>query len=199
MTGLRWRRMFAVVISFAMVCSLFIPVVGQAGEPIQAGEFEEYQIAEGKYGMVSTSHPLATEVGADILQQGGNAVDAAVAVQLALNVVEPPMSGIGGGGFMMVYEAGTDEVTIINSRERAPAGAEPDMFLNDDGGIIPFPERSTSGSVSRTRASLWPARIHSGIPKARRASSSHGTRTRTATSGAERTKRLSPRPRWPIQ
>ncbi len=98
-------------------------------------------------GMVSTSHGIATQVGADVLEQGGNAVDAAVAIQFALNVVEPMMSGIGGGGFMMVYDGETGETTIVNSRERAPAGATPDMFLDENGNPIPFSERVRQGTA----------------------------------------------------
>lgn len=74
-------------------------------------------------------------------------MDAAVAIQYALNVTEPMMSGIGGGGFMMVYDGKTKETSIINSRERAPQGATPDMFLTDDGKVIPFAERSTHGNA----------------------------------------------------
>lgn len=62
------------------------------------------------------------------MKKGGNAIDAAIAIQYALNVTEPMMSGIGGGGFMMVYDSETKETSIVNSRERAPEGAEPDMF-----------------------------------------------------------------------
>ncbi|PYZ95899.1 gamma-glutamyltransferase [Alteribacter lacisalsi] len=104
-------------------------------------------VATGTDGMVSTSHPIASQVGADVLNRGGNAVDAAVAIQYALNVVEPMMSGIGGGGFMMVYDADEDDVTIVNSRERAPAGAEPDMFLDENGNPIPFQERVRHGNA----------------------------------------------------
>ena len=71
--------------------------------------------------MVSTAHPLSSQVGAQILAKGGNAVDAAIAVQFALNVVEPMMSGIGGGGFMMIYLADENKVLIIDSREKAPS------------------------------------------------------------------------------
>ncbi|WP_425283900.1 gamma-glutamyltransferase [Lentibacillus halodurans] len=106
---------------------------------------QDDQTAEGDYGMVVTAHPLASEVGADVLKKGGNAIDAAVAIQFALNVNEPMMSGIGGGGFLMYYDAETEEVSVINSRERAPAGATPDMFLDEDGNVIPFQERVRSG------------------------------------------------------
>ncbi|MGN1400253.1 MAG: gamma-glutamyltransferase [Bacillus sp. (in: firmicutes)] len=105
------------------------------------------QVDVGKDGMVATAHPLASEIGADILKKGGNAIDAAVAIQFALNVTEPMMSGIGGGGFMMVYDGKTKETTIINSRERAPAGATEDMFLDEDGNVIPFAERSQHGTA----------------------------------------------------
>src|SRR4051812_32390243 len=77
-------------------------------------KFELVATADG--GMVSTSHGLATQIGAEVLRKGGNAIDAAIAVQYALTVVEPMMSGIGGGGFMMVYDGETEETTIVNSR-----------------------------------------------------------------------------------
>jgi len=88
--------------------------------------------------MVATSHPLASLVGARILQQGGNAIDAAVAIQFALNVVEPMMSGIGGGGFMMIYLAKENRIVVLDYREQAPAGAKPTMFLDAEGKPLPF-------------------------------------------------------------
>ena len=103
-------------------------------EPEDPGVRAE-QTAEGDLGMVVTAHPLASKVGAEVLERGGNAVDAAVAVQLALNVVEPMMSGIGGGGFMMFYDAENEKVSIVNSRERAPAGATPDMFIDKSNAV----------------------------------------------------------------
>ena len=92
-------------------------------------------------GVVTTSEPIAARVGADILRQGGNAVDAAIAVLFALAVVEPQSSGIGGGGFMVVHLAGGPKQTfVIDSRETAPAAATPDMFQGQNFGLA-----STSG------------------------------------------------------
>lgn len=98
-------------------------------------------------GMVSTVHPQATRVGREVLSSGGNAVDAAVAVQFALNVVQPHTSGIGGGGFMLVYAAAEDELYAIDCREAAPSGASPEMFLNESGEPVPFKERHTNGKA----------------------------------------------------
>jgi len=80
-------------------------------------------------GVVSAAHPLAAAAGAKVLQDGGNAVDAAVVTQFVLNVVEPTSSGIGGGGFMGIYKAEEDRFFYIDSREKAPATATPTQFL----------------------------------------------------------------------
>lgn len=95
-------------------------------------------------GVVATSEPHAARIGADILRRGGNAIDAAAAVQFALNVVEPESSGIGGGGFMLIYLADEKKSIAIDSRETAPAAATADMFVSfiDQGG---FSVASTSG------------------------------------------------------
>ena len=97
-------------------------------------------------GVVAVSEPNAARVGAEILRQGGNAIDAAAAVQFALNVVEPESSGIGGGGFMLVYLAREKKVFAVDSREKAPAAASPDMFVPFfDHGSSVFSLASTSG------------------------------------------------------
>ena len=75
------------------------------------------------------ANPYGAEAGAQILEQGGNAIDAAVAIAYALNVVEPQSAGIGGGGFMMIHLASTGQTFFIDTREKAPAGATPDMFV----------------------------------------------------------------------
>ncbi|MEQ1593093.1 MAG: gamma-glutamyltransferase [Thiobacillaceae bacterium] len=95
-------------------------------------------------GVVAVSHPLAAAAGARILARGGNAIDAAAAVQFALNVVEPQSSGIGGGGFMMVHLGKTGETFVVDSRERAPAAASAEMFLQD-GTAMSFDTASASG------------------------------------------------------
>jgi gamma-glutamyltranspeptidase/glutathione hydrolase len=96
----------------------------------------------GKGGVVTTSEPNAARVGAEILRNGGNAIDAAAAVQFALNVVEPQSSGIGGGGFMVIYLARQRKTVTVDSREKAPDAATADMFVPFSGN---FGVASTSG------------------------------------------------------
>ncbi|MEF2094460.1 gamma-glutamyltransferase [Bacillus sp. CFBP9009] len=98
-------------------------------------------------GIVSVSHPLAAEAGIKILKQGGNAVDAAAAIQLSLNVVEPMMSGIGGGGFIMIYNKKENKITMIDSREMAPQNVTPELFLDEKGKPVPFSKRHTTGKA----------------------------------------------------
>ncbi|MBO0997574.1 gamma-glutamyltransferase [Bacillus sp. SD075] len=100
-----------------------------------------------KNGIVSVSHPLAAVAGIKILKQGGNAVDAAAAIQLSLNVVEPMMSGIGGGGFIMIYNKKENKITMIDSREMAPQNVTPELFLDEKGKPVPFSKRHTTGKA----------------------------------------------------
>jgi gamma-glutamyltranspeptidase/glutathione hydrolase len=84
---------------------------------------------------VSSAHELATQAGVDILENGGNAFDAAVAVSAALAVVEPESSGAGGGGFWLLHRAEDDRSVMVDGRETAPAAATEDMYLDDEGGV----------------------------------------------------------------
>jgi len=96
--------------------------------------------------VVATAHPEATRVALEILQLGGNAVDAAVAAQWVLNVVEPQSSGIGGGGFFVYYDAQTNSVHTFDGREKAPAKAFAEMFLEESGKpMVFYPDRITGG------------------------------------------------------
>ncbi len=123
-----------IIILFSVFCQLFYNSPAQAQIPIYGGH-DIYHPEVGKQGMVSTQHYLATEVGIDILQSGGNAVDAAVAVGFALAVVLPRAGNIGGGGFMLVYLADQDTTLAIDYRERAPRLASRDMYLDEAGNV----------------------------------------------------------------
>jgi len=83
--------------------------------------------------MITTANPMATQVGYDILEKGGTAIDAAVAVQLMLNLVEPQSSGLGGGTFLLYWDAGNKNLVSYDGRETAPAAAKPDYFLDQNG------------------------------------------------------------------
>ena len=97
------------------------------------------------HAMVSAANPLAAAAGLKVLREGGSAVDAAVAVQAVLGLVEPQSSGLGGGAFMVYYDARTHRVTAYDGREVAPAGATPQMFLGDDGKPLAFGDAVLSG------------------------------------------------------
>ncbi|MDY6978396.1 MAG: gamma-glutamyltransferase [Pseudomonadota bacterium] len=85
---------------------------------------------------VASAHPLATEAGLEVLQAGGNAFDAAVAVSATLAVVEPYSSGLGGGGFWLLHEADSGRNIMLDGREKAPLQAHRDMYLDDEGKVI---------------------------------------------------------------
>jgi gamma-glutamyltranspeptidase/glutathione hydrolase len=90
-----------------------------------------------KQGMVVSAHPLASAAGLRVLQEGGNAVDAAAATALAISVVEPFSAGIGGGGFLLLRRAETGTVQALDFRERSPKRATRDMYLDKQGKVRP--------------------------------------------------------------
>ncbi len=95
---------------------------------------------------IASAHALATAAGHTVLDAGGNAFDAAIAVAAALAVVEPYSSGIGGGGFFLVHDARNEHDGMIDARETAPAAATPTMFLDANGKVAP--ERSLNGALA---------------------------------------------------
>jgi gamma-glutamyltranspeptidase / glutathione hydrolase len=135
--------------TLGVVSSVTLPSQSQGKPPSWTGK-------AFRQGVVAAANPFGAEAGAKILEQGGNAIDAAVAVAYALNVVEPQSAGIGGGGFMMIHLAGTGETFTIDSREKATAGATRDMFMGvtrpDLNGIsvgVPGMVRGTALAVER--------------------------------------------------
>ncbi len=112
--------------------------------PEAATGLTEKQVVRGARHMVAAANAYAVEAGRDILRSGGSAIDAAIAVQLVLNLVEPQSSGIGGGAFIVHFDAATKSLATYDGRETAPAAARPDRFLKG-GRPMPFGEAVRSG------------------------------------------------------
>jgi gamma-glutamyltranspeptidase/glutathione hydrolase len=107
---------------------------------------------------IATAHPLATAAGREILQQGGNAFDAAVAIAAALAVVEPTSSGLGGGGFWLLHRAHDNFDVMVDARERAPLAARADMYLDVNGN--PRPRLSLDGPLAAAIPGTPAALVH---------------------------------------
>jgi gamma-glutamyltranspeptidase/glutathione hydrolase len=101
--------------------------------------------ATSRHGMVVTAGEQASEAGVAVLRQGGNAVDAAVAASFVISVIRPQSTGIGGGGFFLLYLAKTQETIAVDFRERAPLKATADMFIRDGKAV---PELSRNGPLA---------------------------------------------------
>ena len=101
--------------------------------------------AHAKGGVVTSADPRATLAGQEILRAGGSSADAAIAMMLALSVVEPQSSGIGGGGFMVQHDAASGKIATIDGRETAPAALKSDRFMGADGKPKPFAEAYPGG------------------------------------------------------
>lgn len=134
------RKLIPLLLVAMMLVALVAPGISVAQEGGQSGA----TVAEN--GMVATSNRYATLAGIETLRQGGNAVDAMAVVQFVLNVTEPYSNGIGGGSFIMIYDAATGQVIAIDGREEAPAAYTEDVFLGEDGNTLPFFEAATGGN-----------------------------------------------------
>ncbi len=113
--------------------------------PEAASGWHSKALVQAPRDLVVAAHPLATRAGVAILAKGGSAVDAAIAVQLVLNLVEPQSSGIGGGAFLLHYEAAQAQVVAFDGRETAPADVTPELFLQADGRPLAFFDAVDSG------------------------------------------------------
>jgi len=156
-----------ILLSVFIFLIYFVNISAQSYEAIGTVNPSDYEpaqknIAQGKNGMVTTQHFLATAVGEKILNNGGNAYDAAIAVGFTLAVVLPRAGNIGGGGFMVMHDSALNKQFSIDFREKAPIDADKDMYLNTDG-TFNDQKLSTFGylasGVPGTVAGLW--EVHS--------------------------------------
>src|SRR5690606_8644959 len=126
------------IVSAALLLGACTTATAQTAAPATAAE------TAATRGVVSAADPRAAEAGAEMLRRGGSAADAAIATMLALTVVEPQSSGIGGGGFL-VHGGADGSIETLDGRETAPAAATPEWFLDDEGRPRPFLEAVLSG------------------------------------------------------
>ena len=143
-------RILSTVVTKTKVCLLanffLLACFSQAKEAAIIDPSARFHPVYGERGMVVSQEMLASQVGADILNRGGNAVDAAVATGFALAVTLPRAGNLGGGGFMMIHLADEGKTIALDYREMAPAAAGRDMFLNEAG------EATCAGALSTPRA-----------------------------------------------
>lgn len=129
--------MFGFLRFVVLVAAAFLvardPAYAQPAQPESASGVVAKRPVASRTFMVVAANPLAVDAGDDVLRRGGTAVDAAIAVQLVLNLVEPQSSGLGGGAFMLVYDAKRKRLVAYDGRETAPAAARPDRFLDREG------------------------------------------------------------------
>ena len=130
------------VLALAGCQAMGLGAAGLGAVPVPASTEASTPIARGPF--VAAANPLAVEAGMAVLRRGGSAVDAAVAVQAVLGLVEPQSSGLGGGAFMMAYDATAREITVYDGRETAPAAATPELFY-ENGRPLDFEQAVLSG------------------------------------------------------
>jgi gamma-glutamyltranspeptidase/glutathione hydrolase len=138
------RRLAAVVTLIAVSLNLVAPAGAQLPGGDASGPAKVWPTQP--HAMVAAANPLAVAAGVEVLRGGGSAIDAAVAVQAVLGLVEPQSSGLGGGAFMVYYDAKTHAVSAYDGRETAPRGASPTMFMGDNGRPLSYGEAVLSGN-----------------------------------------------------
>jgi gamma-glutamyltranspeptidase/glutathione hydrolase len=142
-----WRLVLggSLALVLAFHASEFAPRLHAFEQPEGESGFLPKPLVKAKRHMVVAAHPLAAEAGLAILRQGGSAVDAGIAVQMVLNLVEPQSSGIGGGGYILHWDKSAKRLTSIDGRETAPAAASPELFLDEAGKPLPRDAAMASG------------------------------------------------------
>ncbi len=127
------------LLALAVGTALLQPMVARTQDAPEAGSgrIEREAVIAQKY-MAVAANPLASAAGSEILRAGGSAVDAAIAIQLVLGLVEPQSSGLGGGAFLVYYDAKAKQLRTYDGRETAPSAANPDRFLDADGKPLEF-------------------------------------------------------------
>ncbi|WP_169545757.1 gamma-glutamyltransferase [Sneathiella aquimaris] len=129
-------RIFARKTILVAFCSLSMmtsfTVAQETVQPEATTALTQKQSVKAKKFMISAANPIAVQIGYEVLEWGGTAADAAVAVQFALNLVEPQSSGIGGGAFLVYWDAKNRKLTTFDGREKAPSAATPDYWMGDD-------------------------------------------------------------------
>src|SRR4051794_31649954 len=133
-------RLFRTLIG-ALALGLASCIAAPAAQPVAAETSADAPF-------VIAANPLAAEAGLNVLKRGGSAVDAAIAIQAMLSLVEPQSSGIGGGAFMTYYDSRSGKISIYDGREVAPAQATPGMFLDASGRPLPFDTAVVSGRAT---------------------------------------------------
>jgi len=139
------RAMFRRALAAALALLLLATPALAFDQPEGASGFAPKPLVHARKHMVVAAHPLAAEAGLAMLRKGGSAIDAGIAAQMVLNLVEPQSSGIGGGAFMLYWEAATQTLTSYDGRETAPAGATPELFLDKNGKPLPREAAMHSG------------------------------------------------------
>jgi gamma-glutamyltranspeptidase/glutathione hydrolase len=137
--------------SLILLAGVFLSACTPSGQidhratPESASLRIEKPLVKKSKAMISVANPFAAEAGLKILKAGGSAVDAAITAQMVLNLVEPQSSGIGGGGFLLVYDPKNQDLVTYDGRETAPSMASSNLFIKKDGTKMGFFEAAVGG------------------------------------------------------
>lgn len=155
---MQWKTTFLTTSILVASGACWADQAADSVAPEQSSGLEQKQLVKAQNYMVTAANPVATQAGADILKQGGNAIDAMVTVQLMLGLVEPQSSGIGGGAFLVYWDAKKQQLTSYDGRETAPLNATPTLFLDEQGQPLQFYDAVVGGRSVATPGTvklLW--------------------------------------------
>ncbi|MEZ8320011.1 gamma-glutamyltransferase [Vibrio splendidus] len=145
---MQWKTKLTTLATSTLLFASHVSWANQAADsvaPEQSSGLETKQLVKANDWMVTAANPLATQAGADVLARGGNAIDAMVAVQLMLGLVEPQSSGIGGGAFLVYFDGKDKQLKTYDGRETAPLDATPRLFQDENGQPLKFYDAVVGG------------------------------------------------------